>query len=510
MIRFVKKTSLLPLLALLVLVACSTQEKATPNATTPTESKHITLLFNVQSNTIDPHTDTNYTAVRAGIAETLVKIDNDLKLQPAIAESWTSEDGQHWTFKIRDDLTFHNGESVDAAAVQDSLEHAQKQNPSVKNALHIRELKSDGQQLTITTDQPFPELPSYLVHPNTAIIAEASTSQAPIGTGPFLLTSFSPGSELNVARYAHYWGGAVKLDTATMVFNEDANARHLAIQASSAHIIFRPPIESMEQLSADSSITLDSLTSLRTHQLLYNMNNSDLQKEEVRRAFDALIDRNSITSSMMSGQATAAAGPFLAEAPFSPAYTKKTFDPEAARQSFQAAGYELENGMISSAGKPLAFTLLTYQSRAELPLIAQLLQANASELGIQLDIRQVDNIDEYLAINDDWDMALYSMITAPRGDASYFLNAAYTPEGALNYGGYQEPELTSIITKLNRTIVEEDRYALAKEAVSYIDEHYLNSFIIHPNNVVVISKQVKNWVTSKSEYYFLTKDLDIE
>uniref|UniRef100_UPI00046E9892 ABC transporter substrate-binding protein n=1 Tax=Paenibacillus forsythiae TaxID=365616 RepID=UPI00046E9892 len=184
--------------------------------------------------------------------------------------------------------------------------------------------------------------------------------------------------------------------------------------------------------------------------------------------------------------------------------------PPPPRQSFAAAGYQVDNGRVLQDGQPLAFRLLTYQARAELPLIAQLIQANARELGITVDIRLVDNIDEYLAANNDWDLAVYSSITAPRGDASYFLNAAYTPEGALNYAHVHQPELEVLIGKLNAAISEGERNAIAQEAVGYIDKHVLNSYIIHPNHFVVYSNHVKNWVTSKSEYYLLTKDLDIE
>lgn len=509
---FTPKFKLVPLLLLLALTACSSKESIAPNPTTAVEpsDKSLTLLFNVQSHTIDPHTDVIYTAVRAGIAETLVSIDNTLTLQPALAESWDSEDGQNWTFHIREGVTFHNGETLDAASVKASLERAQELNPSVKNSLHIKELKAEGQILTLVTDTIFPQLPSDLVHPNTAILASESTEDSPIGTGPFVLTSFRPGSELNVERNSSYWGGEVKLAKAKFAFNEDASARLLAIQAKSADIVYRPPIESFDQLRSDSSLTLESLTGLRAHQLIYNTNNTDLKNEEVRRAFDALIDRESIVGSIMSGQATSAQGPFLSEAPFSPKYLTKSFDLEKARQSFAEAGYEVENGLVTSNGKPLSFQLLTYQSRAELPLISQMIQASAKELGITIDIRQVDNADEYLAANDDWDLATYSSITAPRGDASYFLNAAYTTEGALNYGRVKHPELESLIGKLNTTVPEAERNELAKEAVAYIDQHMLNSYIIHPNNFVVYNKQVKNWVTSKSEYYMLTKDLDIE
>ncbi|AET60911.1 peptide ABC transporter (oligopeptide-binding protein) [Paenibacillus terrae HPL-003] len=499
-------------IAVMMMSACSSSPAASPFLSTANpQDKSITLLFNVQSPSVDPHTDVNYTAVRAGVGETLIKVNQNLKLEPWLAEKWNSKDGQHWTFHIRPGVTFHSGKTVDAAAVKTSLERAQKLNPSVKNALHIHDMNADGLILNITTDKPFPAFVSELVHPNTAVIDTTAVADLPSGTGPFKVASFRASSELNLDRNDQYWNGEVKLKHAKFMFNEDANARELAFQAKNADIVYRPPIESLELLKADSTVKVDSFPSLRTHQLIYNMNNNDLKKTAVRKAFDHLIHRDEIASGIMSGQGTPAQGPFLLDFPFSPKYATKKFDLSTAREGFKQAGYTVQNGKVTTPdGTSLHLTLLTYQSRAELPLISQLIQANAKELGITIDIRQVDNIDEYLAANQDWDLATYSNITAPRGDASYFLNAAYMPEGALNYGRVHLPELEAMITKLNTTVDEEQRNKLALEAVTLIDQENLQSFLVHPNNVVAYRNYVHNWVTSQSEYYLLTQDLDVK
>ncbi|WP_252361792.1 ABC transporter substrate-binding protein [Paenibacillus terrae] len=222
-----------------MMAACSSAPSASPSSSAANvpQDKSVTLLFNVQSPSVDPHTDVNYTAVRAGVSETLVKVSKDLKLEAWLAEKWDSKDGQHWTFNIRSGVIFHSGKAVDAAAVKDSLERAQKLNPSVKNALHIRDIQADGQILIITTDKPFPEFVSELVHPNTAVIDTIFTGDLPSGTGPFKAASFRAGSELNLDRNEQYWNGEVKLKHAKFMFNEDANARQLAFQAKDVDIV---------------------------------------------------------------------------------------------------------------------------------------------------------------------------------------------------------------------------------------------------------------------------------
>lgn len=496
----------------LILSACSSSpENAKGGNEETSEKKELTFLSNFPSETLDPHL--NYTAVRAGITETLVKINENSELEPWLAKEWKSdESGQKWTFTIRENMTFQNGSKVDAEAVKKSLERNIEVSKAMKNALKIKTMLADGQVLTITTEQPLPQFPSELVHPNTAIIDvnETNVEQKPIGTGPFQVASFEANSKLELERYEGYWDGKAKLERAIFTFNEDANARTAALRSGDADIVYRPAIESIEGLKSDTSIVTDVVPSLRTHLLMYNTGKEDLQDLNVRKAFDALIDRKAVAESIMAGQATVAAGPFLPDFPFTPSYEKKTFSLEAARKYLESAGYEMKDGKAMKDGKPLSFKLLTYSYRPELPLMAQLLQSNAKELGITIEIQQVENIDEYLAQNQDWDLATYSLITSPRGDASYFLNSAYMPGGAINPGQIRHEKLMDMIDELNHTVEEEKRSGLAKEAITIIDRETLHSFIVHPNNFVAYKDYVKGWKTSKSEYYTLTKDLDVK
>ncbi|MFP3121920.1 ABC transporter substrate-binding protein [Ectobacillus funiculus] len=493
----------------LILSACSVSTES--KSESEDKKKELTFLSNFPSETLDPHL--NYTPVRAGIAETLVKINENSELEPWLAKEWKSDDsGQTWTFTIRENITFQNGSKVDAEAVKRSLERNIKVSEAMKNALKIKTMSADGQVLTITTEQPLPQFPSELVHPNTAIIdvREANVEQKPIGTGPFQVASFEANSRLELERYEGYWDGKAKLERAALTFNEDANARTAALQSGDADIVYRPAIESIEGLKSDTSIVTDVVPSLRTHLLMYNTGKEALKDLNVRKAFDALIDRKAAADSIMAGQATVTDGPFLPEFPFAPPYEKKIFSLDAARKYLEAAGYKMKDGKAMKDGKPLSFKLLTYSYRPELPLMAQLLQSNAKELGIAIEIQQVENIDEYLAQNQDWDLATYSLITSPRGDTSYFLNSAYMPGGAINPGQIRHEKLMGLIDELNHTVEEEKRNGLAKEAITIIDQEALHSFIVHPNNFVVYKDYVTGWKTSKSEYYILTKDLDVK
>lgn len=329
----------------------------------------------------------------------------------------------------------------------------------MKNALNIKEMKANGHALTITLKEPMPKFPSELVHPNTAIIDVdvSNIAKKPIGTGPFHVLTFDQGNQVKLERYEHYWNGKVKLKNAIFAFNEDANARVAGLQSGTAGIIYRPPLESLSTLQENSSFKVSGVPSVRTHLLLYNQTNDALKDETVRKAIDTLLNRKEIVSSIMNNQAAAARGPFLPQFPFADNTASETKGIAYAKKYLEKAGYQLKNG------KPLSLSLVTYSSLPELPLIAQLIQSNAKELGINIKIHLVEDSDEYVMAKDDWDLALYSLITAPRGDASYYLSTNYLPGGGLNASRINDDTLTKMIEQLNSTVDDAKRDQLAKQ-----------------------------------------------
>lgn len=493
---------------LVMLTACSPTSNSGTEQVSP--EKQLTFLFNFSSKTIDPHLD--YTPLRAGVAETLVKLGEDMTIQPWIAQEWKSEDGRQWTFTIRDGITFHNGKKVDAEAVKLSLQRAMEMNPGVKHVLKIESMNASGQTLHIVTEKAFPQFPSELVHPNTTIIdiAEQGTDKKPVGTGPFKVTSFTAGTTLQLERYEGYWDGPAKLDRATFAFNEDTNARLSALLAGDADIVYRPPVDSIDKIKQDPSLHLDSVVSLRTHELIFNTNRANFQNENIRKAFDALVNREELKNEIMGGQAMIAQGPFLPDFPFVPSYAAKTSGADAARKWFKEAGYQVNNGKVTKDGKPLTLKLATYASRAEFPLFAQVLQSQAKELGITINIEMVENYEDYLLTNDSWDLGTYSPLIAPRGDASYFLNMSFVPGGTLNYGKINDTDLNDLIDKLDQTVDAAIRNDLIRQALTRINQASYYSYLVHPNTLAVYRDNVEHWVTSKSEYYMLTNQLDVK
>ncbi len=214
------------------------------------------------------------------MTETLFKLnDETLSVDPWLATSFEQVSETTWRIYIREDVLFHNGKPLDAQAVKRSLDRSLEENTGLRSALRIDSITADASSLLIETTVPYPELVNELVHPNTSIIdvtADEAIDQKPVGTGPYHVTSFQPGSNIQLERNDAYWHGQPKLDTVTFTFNEDPGSRTMALQSGEADIVYRPEIEMIETLERDGHV-VDKAETFRVHQLTMNLEREHMQ-----------------------------------------------------------------------------------------------------------------------------------------------------------------------------------------------------------------------------------------
>ncbi|UHA75737.1 ABC transporter substrate-binding protein [Paenibacillus sp. 481] len=479
--------------------------------------KRVTLVYNFKTGLLDPHNSA--IPLRAGVVETLVRLNEKLEVTPWLAQTWTAKNDRTWIFTIRDGVTFQDGTKLDATAVKASFERGIAASKSLANTLKIATMEAKGQQLTIVNSEPHPSLPSELVSPYAAIInveaerkmGTAAFNHAPVGTGPFKVKQFAPNIEILLERYDEYWDGQAKLNEVVFKFNEDGNVRSLALQAKEADIAYYIPAEMVESVQQDDQLSVHSVESLRVHFLLYNNQNPLLQHVKARKAIDLLLDRESIAQEIMLGHAKPANGPFNTKLPFASIDAVRQLNIAEAKRLLQEVGYKEESdGRLTKDGVPLTLELVTYKGRPELPLIAQLLQSDAAKAGVTIHVQTVEQVDTYLRENKTWDVATYSNLSAPRGDGGYFLNAALMPEGALNAASIHSEKLIAEVKQLNATSDIKRRMQLTAEAVSIIKEETLHSYAVYPNIIVGVNNRIINWRPTSEEYYIITNKLDVK
>lgn len=480
------------------------ESPTTPSPAAEADNKQVTLIYTFKSATLDPHN--SRIPLNAGLAETLVRLNADLQIEGWLATKWEAKDPTTWVFTIRDGVTFHDGTKLDAAAVKASFERGMAASKALTNALKIASMEASGQTLTIKTTEPYPALPSELVNPLATVVSVAAEQQmgkeafnnAPVGTGPFKVKQFTPNIEVQLERNDAYWAGKPKLARATFKFNEDANVRALALQSKEADIVYNLPAESIDAIKRDAALTVESVAGLRVHFLLFNQQKPLMQELKVRQAVNLLLNRESVARDIMLANATPANGPFNSKLPFGSKEPLPAFDPARAK------------ALLADVGKPLTLELITYKGRPELPLMAQLLQADAAKAGVTIQIKTVENVDSYLKEQKDWDLATYSILSAPRGDGGFFLNTALLPGGALNPGKIDIAQLNELVRQLNATSDLAKRVQLTQEAVALVNREIPHSYAVYPNIIVGMNRRVTGWSPGGEEYYMLTHTMDVK
>jgi peptide/nickel transport system substrate-binding protein len=183
--------------------------------------------------TLDPLSPSNTADGRSilfNVFEGLVKPDPDGNLLPAIAESWTIEQGGLvYAFTLREGVKFHDGSPVTVKDAEFTLNKAIE--AKFSGFTQIEKVETAGRaDISITLKAPDPEFLPYLTI-GIVSAANADREKNPIGTGPFIIESYTPQQSLILKKNAAYWkAGFPKLDQVTIVFVADSDALLLNLQ----------------------------------------------------------------------------------------------------------------------------------------------------------------------------------------------------------------------------------------------------------------------------------------
>src|SRR5579872_6072948 len=184
--------------------------------------------------------DTGPSAVAALLFDPRTRLDHEGKVMPRLATSWkASDDFKSWTFTLRPGVTFHDGSSFDAAAV--AFNYARMLDPKnhCRCAIYISGIErvdaTAPLEVVFHLSNPATNLPELLSPPTSFTVIQSPKAIAeggeaynrhPVGTGPFLLKSWSAGDRIVVARNPNYWNpGHPYLDEVTIRPLADAQAR---------------------------------------------------------------------------------------------------------------------------------------------------------------------------------------------------------------------------------------------------------------------------------------------
>lgn len=456
--------------------------------------------------------------VEYGMGETLVKLNKNMELEPWLATAWKQIDPLTWEIQLREKVKFSNGKEVTAEAVKASLEQTLKANSRATELWDANSIEAKDNTIIIKTNKPNPALIANLVDP-CGVIADVEAAQrmgdafkeAPVLTGPFKIVKFVKDTEVTVERNEQYWGKKANLSKVVFKFIPDENTRIMALQSGKIDLAFGLPEGSLGVFTKDSNYSILNKPTPRVHMLVFNLRKPIFQDSNVRKAVNLAIDRESLANDVMKWMAVAAVGPFPLILPFGGTDLKAyNYNPEEAKKMLEQAGWVLGSDNLRKKGnQALEFTITTYPSRPELPLLAEAIQAQLKEIGVRVKIQVVENIKPVME-SGKFDACMYSMNTAATGDPQYFLETFFKSQAAAKVGNYNSPKVDQLVADLKTAFQVEKRQEIAKEAQQAILDDGAFAFLVYPNGIYVAKSSVKNLTLHPLDFYFLDSDLKIE
>ena len=471
---------------------------------------HIGGTVAVNTNaSIDPAKEwIGWYTVRCGVGETLFRLDDEMQPQPWLAEKAENVDPHVWRITLKDNVTFSNGEKMTPDKVIASLKRTVELNPRAA-WLADAEYTVDGNVLTIRTKEPYATLVNDLCDPYAVILDVAGTKDfdnAPVGTGPFILKEYVSGQKILVVKNASYWGGEPKVDEVEYTKIADFNTLAMALQSGEIDIAQDLSPEAAETIAKSDDFTVVKVPQARTYQLYFNL--EKLTDPAVREAIMYGTDKKSIGDQYLKGAMTASNSPFLSSTPYGDHALKgRSYDPKKAKQVLAAAGYADTNGdgILEKDGKPLTVQMPVYKRLFNENITTEM-QSQLKKIGINVEITAHEKSSFFKA--GDFEMALYSVGTMPTGDPYAFLRDCMGVKGVANYSRYNSPVVEAALAELVNTFDAAKRIELVNRIQQQAIDDEAMDFIGFNNMQTGISKKVTGYLSTPSDYYQVTKDLD--
>lgn len=453
-----------------------------------------------------------------GISENLYRLDENIEPQPWIAESVETPDENTWVFTIRDGVTFSNGKTVDAKAVKACFERTYEKNERADSTLKIKSMEADGMKFTIVTPEPNPTLLNDLCDPLLGIYDATEEPDEELGvscTGPYVATSFTAMTDVKMRANENYWGGAPKADTVELKIIDDQDALDMALANGEIDLIAQETANGASKFTDTSKYTTDTVTTTRANFLSFNLKTEGLDDLAVRQAINYCIDREDYADVVYQGFATPCYGIYPDNLAFGGTdglnLTVDSYDADKAKEILADAGYQDTDGdgILDKDGVNLSFKVLTYSYNDNCIQLADMLQAELSQIGIELSIETQDVLDDPLA-SGDFDLAILNYAMAPIGTPSYFINMLFTTGASNNYGGYSNEKVDALAAEIGTTSDNDKVVSLTRELEQQVLDDMPFAFVADQQLIFVYSNKVKGVQINPTEYYLVTNTLSVE
>jgi peptide/nickel transport system substrate-binding protein len=442
----------------------------------------------------------------------LTKPGEDSAPAPHLAESWeASEDGLTWTFKLRNDVKWHDGEPFTAEDVAFTFNEIVL-NPDLgaNGSSNFKTVESvevvDDFTVNFKMKTANAALPAYLGF-NAEIIPQhkfegedpweltSFNKEAPIGTGPFKVGKYISGQSVELVRNDDYYAGVPNLDSVVFKIVPDANTQVAQALSGELDLFVVDDKATIERLEASDRLRVEANDTTRYFWISLNQENELFTDVKVRQAFVHAIDRQAIIDTVLKGYAKIADAAITPNQAFyyTDDVTRYDYNPEKAKQLLAKAGWTDSDGdgILDKDGKKFSF-LFEVAQQGDLETVGQMVHQYLKDVGLEVEFQTLEwnTMIQKNVIKRDYEMILnwWSYPTDPDVFAQYYSGNAGTGN---NIPGYKDEKLDELLLKGQQTANPEERKAIYTEVQQYMSDTLPYLYLWYPQEISVTSTKIK-------------------
>lgn len=440
------------------------------------------------------------------VYSSLLKSDEDLQMAPDLAESWTvSPDSRTYTFKLRDDVKWHDGVDFSAEDViftYDLLRDGEWISIfPVSSEFNIIDDISlvDPDTVQFTLNQgivsfqerfSLPILPKHILEGQD--LAKTEFWQEPVGTGPYKFKEWKPGEELTLTANPDYYGEAPNFEVVKYVFVPDESARIGLLENGEVDAIKIDP-RSMNSLEGQSGIKIYSMPSANWYAINLPNNMWPFDNVAVRQAIARAINKGQILDTIFNGQGEIAYGPYReADWVYNPDIAF-SYDPDESRQLLADAGFVDSNGdgVLEKDGKDFEFELIYPSSNAERKDIAIAVKTDLANVGIKVEpvAKSWDEISQELYRSNPI-VAAFGSPFDPDDNNYQLWSTKFIGDGWWNPASYTNKEVDELLEEGRTTQDKEKRKEIYEKVQQILSNDQPVAFIVFCNYVYAIDDKI--------------------
>lgn len=484
------------------------------------QAKTVTVAVASTFTTLDPYNASDALSRNAAKSfyEGLFAFNDKLEPVPQLAASYeTSSDGLIYTFKLRENVRFHDGTLFDAEAVKINFDRVLDPKSTLSRKTFFNFI--DHVEVVDPTTVRF-----VLKAPTSAFIARLANGTGQMicpsaikrygseglgmhacGTGPFILREFNPSEKLVVERNPDYRvPGLPKLDGIRWIPVPENSTRAQMVMTGEAQYVHAMPPELMKRVEESGKADVIVSPSIQQRYLVINTMQKPFSDVRVRQAIAYAINKEAFAKVVYGGYARPASGVQPTEVPGGVDFGVWPYDPKKARELLKEAGYP--QGFTTQLWS--AFNTST-NSKA-----VQFIQQQLRQVGIKTETRLLESGQRVSLVDGQKDpkaspVRLYligwSNSTAePDWGIRPLFDSREVPPRLSNYSYYVNPKVDAALDRGMAEVDEQKRKSAYAEAQKLIWNDVPAVFLTYENNLAAVSKHLKNFrpmLDSTFEFY---------